>query len=91
LAFISGAFGPKPYPIKTLVSYARLRDILPGKKDTARLEWTLGNLARYDEYGNTVLYPGEYTLTLDEPTQTTVTFTLEGEAVVLDQWPSPPS
>ncbi|GAB1317102.1 hypothetical protein MFIFM68171_07312 [Madurella fahalii] len=91
LAFVSSKLGPKPYPLKTLVSYTRLRDLQPGKKATARLKWTLGNLARHDERGNTVLYPGTYTLLLDEPTQTTMEFTLEGEAVVLDEWPSPPS
>lgn len=91
LAFLSGQSGPKPYPIKTLATYTRLRNIRPGKGATGRLEWTLGNLARHDESGNTVLYPGTYTLMIDEPTLTTMTFVLEGEAVVLDKWPSPPS
>jgi len=93
LAFVSGEFGPKPYPIKTLASYARVRDVKAGAAAaaTAELQWTVGNLARYDESGNTVLFPGTYTLTLDEPTQATVQFVLEGEAVVLDKWPAPPS
>ena len=91
LVFLSGEAGPKPYPIKTLVAYTRLHDLQPGKKATARLEWTLGNLARQDEHGNTVLYPGKYTLMLDEPTQTTMTFELEGDAAVLDKWPAPPA
>jgi beta-D-xylosidase 4 len=92
LAFVSGEFGPKPYPIKTLASYARVRDVKAGAgAATAELVWTVGSLARYDESGNTVLYPGTYTLTLDEPTQATVQFVLEGEEVVLDKWPAPPS
>lgn len=91
LAFVSGQFGPKPYPIKTLVAYTRLHDLRPGKKATAQLEWTLGNLARQDEHGNTVLYPGTYTVLLDEPTQRTMTFELEGDAAVLDKWPAPPT
>lgn len=90
LAFVSGEVGPEPYPIKTLAAYARLRDVGPGKEAAARLEWTLGNLARHDERGNTVLYPGTYTVALDEPAQATMRFTLEGEPAVLDRWPAPP-
>ncbi|KAL2196727.1 glycoside hydrolase family 3 protein [Corynascus similis CBS 632.67] len=91
LVFVSGEYGPAPYPIKTLVSYARLRGVEGAASETATLDWTVGNLARHDEHGNTVLYPGTYTLTLDEPTQTSVQFVLEGEPVVLDEWPAPPS
>ncbi|KAK4463728.1 glycoside hydrolase superfamily [Cladorrhinum samala] len=90
LAFISGEFGPKPYPIKTLASYTRLHDVAPGSTSTANLSWTLGNLARHDEQGNTVLYPGTYTVTIDEPTKLVKTLVLEGdEPVVLDKWPQP--
>lgn len=90
LAFVSGEFGPKPYPIKTLAAYTRLHDLAPGASATVNLEWTLGNIARHDENGNTVLYPGTYVVTIDEPTLTTVRFVLEGDAYVLDKWPSPP-
>ncbi|KAL0471496.1 glycoside hydrolase superfamily [Neurospora intermedia] len=89
LAFLAGDVGPKPYPIKTLVSYTRLRDLSPGNKTTAHLEWTLGDIARYDEQGNSVLYPGTYTVTVDEPAQASASFVVEGEAVVLDWWPAP--
>ncbi|KAL2165694.1 hypothetical protein VTG60DRAFT_3980 [Thermothelomyces hinnuleus] len=97
LAFVSGEYGLAPYPIKTLVSYARARGLKgkggdgDGATTTVSLDWTVGNLARHDEYGNTVLYPGTYTLTLDEPAQASVQFALEGEPVVLDEWPAPPS
>ena len=92
LAFVSGQYGPKPYPIKTLAAYTRLRDLAPGPEATARLEWTLGNLARQDEQGNTVVYPGKYTVTvdIDGPAQATVEFTLGGDPVVLDKWPALP-
>ncbi|KAM7197555.1 putative exo-1,4-beta-xylosidase bxlB [Rhypophila sp. PSN 637] len=89
LAFLSGEYGPKPYPIKTLASYARLSGLKPGKKVETKLKWNLGNLARHDENGNTVLYPGTYTVTIDEPTLTSFKFKLEGEATVLDKWPAP--
>ena len=89
LAFVAGEYGPKPYPIKTLASYTRLKAISSGKKAEAKLVWNVGNIARHDEKGNTVLYPGTYTVKLDEPTKASFNFTLEGEAVVLDKWPAP--
>jgi beta-D-xylosidase 4 len=90
LAFLKGDVGPAPFPRKTLVSYARLRDIAGCDTKEAELKLTLGNLARVNERGDTVLYPGEYTVLLDEPTQAEVTLTLEGEETVLDEWPQPP-
>jgi beta-D-xylosidase 4 len=90
LAFVKGDVGPKPYPLKTLLSYARLRDIQGAQTRTAALQLTLGNLARVDESGNTVLYPGEYTILLDEPTQAEVKVVVKGNVTVLDKWPQPP-
>jgi beta-D-xylosidase 4 len=91
LGFLTGDFGPAPRPIKTLATYKRLFDIPPGQSQTARLDWKLESLARVDEKGITVLYPGTYTLLLDQPTVANVSFTLTGEAAVLDQWPQPPA
>jgi len=94
LTFLSGDFGPEPRPIKTLAAYTRVRDLKPGQTAEAELQWTLGNLARHDEKGNTVLYPGKYTVTLDvedKKPKASVSFTITGEPVVLDEWPSPPS
>jgi beta-D-xylosidase 4 len=91
LAFLTGDVGPAPFPRKTLVSYARLRDIAGCDTKEAELKLTLGNLARVNERGDTVLYPGEYTVLLDEPTQAEVRLTLEGEETVLNEWPQPPA
>ncbi|KAK2803353.1 hypothetical protein FQN50_007012 [Emmonsiellopsis sp. PD_5] len=88
LAFIAGEFGPEPYPIKTLGTYARLRGIEPGATAGAELVWKLGDLARRDEDGNTVLYPGTYKVILDEPERATMEFELTGEPAVLDEWPA---
>jgi beta-D-xylosidase 4 len=90
LAFIKGDVGPKPYPLKTLLSYARLRDIAGSQTKTASMALTLGNLARVDESGNTVLYPGEYSVLLDEPVQAQIKLVLKGAMTVLDKWPQPP-
>ncbi|KAL1836538.1 hypothetical protein VTJ49DRAFT_5035 [Mycothermus thermophilus] len=91
LGFLAGEFGPAPRPIKTLATYTRLADVPPGETKVAKLEWKLESLARVDEKGNRVLYPGTYTLLLDQPTMANVTFRLTGEEVVLDQWPQPPA
>ncbi|KAJ3127910.1 hypothetical protein HK098_005551 [Nowakowskiella sp. JEL0407] len=90
LAFLSGKYGPPPYPIKTLATYGRRRDIRPGQTVDFVLNWTLGNIARVDENGNTVLYPGKYTISVDEPTLASSEFELTGKVAVLDAWPAPP-
>ncbi|KAK3335927.1 glycoside hydrolase superfamily [Cercophora scortea] len=91
LAFVAGEFGPPPYPIKTLVAYARVHAIAPGTTGTAQLQLTLGALARVDEAGNAVLYPGVYKLLLDvtAPPLDEMLFELTGEPVVLDYFPQP--
>ena len=91
LGFLSGDFGPTPRPIKSLATYKRLFDVQPGQTQTAKLDWKLESLARVDQNGNSVLYPGTYTLQLDQPALVNVTFTLTGQEVVLDKWPQPPS
>lgn len=90
LVFVASEAGPKPRPIKSLATYGRLRDVAPGKTAKTALPWTLGSLARHDEKGNTVLYPGTYTLMLDEPTLAKAKVTLEGKAEALDLWPVAP-
>jgi xylan 1,4-beta-xylosidase len=87
LAFVSGDFGPEPRPRKSLVSYKRLFGIGPGESQTAELVMNLGGLARHDEQGNQVLYPGTYRIEVDVPMQVSWDFVLEGGEVVLDEWP----
>jgi beta-D-xylosidase 4 len=89
LGFLAGDFGPSPRPIKSLATYKRVFDVQPGKTQMAELDWKLESLARVDDKGNRVLYPGTYTLLLDQPTLANITFTLTGEETVLDQWPQP--
>ena len=90
LAFVNGTYGPAPYPLKELVAYTRLRGIEPGETTTAELKVSLGDVARVDENGNTVLYPGRYSWLLDVPTQHVVEFEVTGDEAVLDEWPQPP-
>ncbi|KIW18386.1 hypothetical protein PV08_02674 [Exophiala spinifera] len=89
LAFISGAYGPTPRPLKSLVAYQRLFGVEPGRSQTADLNFTLGSLSRYDENGNQILYPGSYTVLVDVPTQTTWEFELTGNEYMMDEWPQP--
>ncbi|KZT65756.1 glycoside hydrolase family 3 protein [Daedalea quercina L-15889] len=89
LLFVAGEHGPAPYPNKVLVAYDRLHGVEPLSSQMTTLNLTLGSLARRDDYGNTVLYPGEYTLLLDVEPKSTQSFALTGESAVLDYWPQP--
>lgn len=91
IQFVAGEYGPQPRPNKTLVAYGRAHNITAGS--SARLGLpavTLGSLGRVDEAGNTMLYPGNYTFMVDIEPRVAVNFTLTGDALMLDQWPTPP-
>lgn len=90
LGFLTGQFGPQPYPKKSLVNYQRLHDIQAGQTATATLELTLGSLGRVDDSGNKVLYPGDYALMIDTQPLTMINFTLSGSPAILDLWPQAP-
>lgn len=81
--------GPSPYPTKNLVSYARLYNITAGGSGTLSLPLTLGSLARTDVNGSLVLYPGTYTLTLDNAPSLTYSFALTGAATIIETVPKP--
>jgi beta-D-xylosidase 4 len=91
LGYIAGNFGPLPQPKKSLVSYQRLFNIAGGSTGTATLNLTLASLARVDEMGNKVLYPGDYSLLIDNGPLAVANFTLTGNQEVLDLWPQPPA
>ncbi|KIM98703.1 glycoside hydrolase family 3 protein [Oidiodendron maius Zn] len=81
--------GPAPYPNKWLVGFDRLATILPGHSSTLTIPVTLGAVARVDESGNKVLYPGQYELALNNDQSVLVQLELTGEPVTLEKWPSP--
>jgi beta-D-xylosidase 4 len=87
LAFVAGEFGPLPRPRKSLVAYQRLFGLDPSASQVAQLNITLGSLARHDERGNQILYPGSYRFEVDVPAQDAWEFELTGREVVLDMWP----
>jgi len=91
LGYIAGENGPAPHPKKSLVSYQRLHSIAGGSSGTAMLNLTLASLARVDEMGNKVLYPGDYSLLIDNNPLATYDFTLTGgNGTMLEEWPQPP-
>jgi beta-D-xylosidase 4 len=81
--------GPAPYPNKWLVGFDRLATILPGHSSILTIPVTLGAVARVDESGDRVLYPGQYELALNNDQSVVVQFELTGEPVTLEKWPSP--
>lgn len=91
LGYIAGNHGPSPQPKKSLVSYQRLFNIAGGATDTATLNITLASLLRVDEMGNKVLYPGNYSLLVDNGPLAVANFTLTGDQEVLENWPQPPA
>ena len=91
LGFLSGSFGPEPYPLKSLVAYTRLHNITAGSSQIGNLNLTLGSLARADDRGDMVLYPGDYSLIIDTDAKAMWNFTLTGDAATLDAWPAPPA
>ncbi|KAJ5554966.1 glycoside hydrolase superfamily [Penicillium sp. DV-2018c] len=79
--------GPTPRPNKSLVSYLRLHNITSGHEDVLDLPLTLGSLARADEYGSLVIYPGHYKIALDNTESLTFEFSLKGHPAVIDTIP----
>lgn len=83
----SAGAGPEPRPRKTLVAYERLAGVEVGGTATARLNVTLGGLARVEENGDRVLYPGAYQLQVDVGPLAVLEFEMTGEQVIIDRWP----
>ncbi|KAL4894939.1 putative exo-1,4-beta-xylosidase bxlB [Aspergillus ambiguus] len=82
--------GPKPYPIKTLVGYQRVKAIRPGEIKFADIRVTVGAVARTSNNGDMVLYPGQYQLQVDVgKSYPTANFAITGKEVVLDHFPRP--
>lgn len=87
MAFLKGEYGPKPYPLKSLAAFTRLHDIAAETSVNTTLEIQMGSVARSDEQGNLVLWPGQYSLVLDIDSKDSWNFTIAGDAAVLDVLP----
>ena len=91
LAFLKGQYGPQPYPRKSLVGFTRLRGIAGGASATTSLDIALGSVARSDDKGNLVLFPGNYSVVLDIDGRDAWSFSISGDPVTLDQLPARPN
>jgi beta-D-xylosidase 4 len=83
--------GPPPFPNSQLVSYARTSSILPGETRQVQLPVSIGSVARIDNHGNMVLYPGRYEYVVDVPTSLKASFTITGQQSDVLKWPQRPS
>jgi len=81
--------GPAPRPLKRLVAYDRAHDIPVSGSQVLDLPLTLGSLARADENGDFVIYPGKYKLALDVDERISFSFELKGKAEVVEALPRP--
>jgi beta-D-xylosidase 4 len=88
LAFLKGEYGPKPYPKKRLVGFARVHNIPAGGSASAAMEIEIGTIARANEKGDLVLFPGKYSLVLDVDEKDKWEFSIGGSEQTLDVWPA---
>lgn len=79
--------GPAPYPNKWLVGFDRLATIAPGQSAELVIPVPVGAIARADENGNKVVYPGDYQLALNVERSVVVDVKLTGDAVTIERWP----
>ncbi|KAL2870565.1 beta-xylosidase XylA [Aspergillus lucknowensis] len=87
IVYVNTEAGPAPHPNKWLVGFDRLGGIEPGDSQTLTVPVTIDSVARTDELGNRVLYPGHYELALNNERSVVISFDLEGEEAVLLSWP----
>ncbi|KNG80602.1 beta-xylosidase XylA [Aspergillus nomiae NRRL 13137] len=87
MAFVNTTAGPAPYPNKWLVGFERLSAVQPGEAQTMVIPVSVDSLARTDESGDRVLYPGRYEVALNNEREVVLRFTLTGEKAVLLKWP----
>jgi beta-D-xylosidase 4 len=88
MLFASTTSGPTPRPIKWLVGITREAEIAPGGSSTVAIDVPVGVLARAAENGDLVVYPGDYSLALNNERSVVMNFTLTDDAITVAHWPS---
>ncbi|KAL4921331.1 glycoside hydrolase superfamily [Aspergillus aurantiobrunneus] len=91
LVYVNTTAGPAPYPNKWVVGFDRLGGLQPGDSQALTVPVSVESVARTDELGNRVVYPGSYELALNNDRSVVVSFELEGDEAVLLHWPEDPS
>jgi len=89
--YLTTKAGPPPFPNSQLVSYTRANAIHPGETRSVQLPVTIGSVARVDDNGNLVLYPGGFEFSVDMPMTLTTPFTLTGQQAEIQAWPQRPA
>ena len=79
--------GPAPYPNKWLVGFDRLSALTPGSSQAMTISVAIDSLARTDEKGNRVLYPGRYELAFNNERDVVLDVRLRGKEKVVGVWP----
>ncbi|EPS25118.1 putative beta-xylosidase [Penicillium oxalicum 114-2] len=87
MLFLNTTAGPAPHPHKWLVGFDRLGSIKPQKSSKMMIPVTLDDVARTDEVGNRIVYPGKYELALNNERSAVMSFTLTGNATTISKWP----
>ena len=87
MLFVNTTAGPEPYPNKWLVGFDRLATLTPRSSKTLTIPVTIDSVARTDELGNRVLYPGKYEVALNNERDVVIKFTLTGEERTIAKWP----
>jgi beta-D-xylosidase 4 len=88
MLFASTTSGPTPRPIKWLVGITREAEIAPSGSCTVAIDVPVGVLARAADNGDLVVYPGDYSLALNNERSVVMNFTLTGDAITVAHWPS---
>ncbi|EAW07155.1 beta-xylosidase XylA [Aspergillus clavatus NRRL 1] len=87
MLFANTTAGPAPYPKKWLVGFDRLPTLGPSTSKLMTIPVTINSMARTDELGNRVLYPGKYELALNNERSVVLPLSLTGKPAVLSKWP----
>ena len=77
--------GPAPFPKKRVVGFDRVASIAPGQSASLTMEVIIGSMARYDESGNAVLYPGAYELALNNERAAVFAVIVDGEEMLMKE------
>ncbi|KAL4866251.1 hypothetical protein BDV12DRAFT_173131 [Aspergillus spectabilis] len=91
IVFANTTAGPAPYPNKWVAGFDRRGHLASGASQTFTVPVSIDSVARTNERGDRVLYPGQYELALNNERSVVLSFSLEGEEAVLLSWPENPS
>lgn len=87
MAFMNTTAGPAPYPNKWLYNFDRVANLQPGSTETMTFPVHIRDVARVDEQGDHVIYPGKYEMALNNERSVVASFTLTGDPVTIEKWP----